>query len=64
MYVQRRLGRYPRSVSKLFARAILREEGGRLRRVSVMVRGLSDGARGKLGIRYPVRPMQERKGGP
>jgi GT2 family glycosyltransferase len=63
MYVKRRLGRYPRSVSKLFARAILREEGGRLRRVSVMARGLSDGARGKLGIRYPVEPMQERTGG-
>ncbi len=62
MYVKRRLGRYPRSVSKLFARAILREEGGRLRRVSVMIRGLWDGARGKLGIRYPVMPMQERKG--
>jgi rhamnopyranosyl-N-acetylglucosaminyl-diphospho-decaprenol beta-1,3/1,4-galactofuranosyltransferase len=63
MYVKRRLGRYPRSVSKLLARAVLREKDGRLRRLSVMARGLSDGARGKLGIRYPVVPMQERKAG-
>jgi len=25
-----------------------------------MIRGLSDGARGRLGIRYPVEPMRER----
>jgi rhamnopyranosyl-N-acetylglucosaminyl-diphospho-decaprenol beta-1,3/1,4-galactofuranosyltransferase len=60
LYVKRRVGRYPRSVSKLFARALLREKDGRLRRLAVMMRGLSDGARGKLGIRYPVEPMRER----
>jgi hypothetical protein len=60
LYVKRRVGRYPRSVSKLFARALLREKNGRLRRLAVMTRGLSDGARGKLGIRYPVEPMRER----
>jgi rhamnopyranosyl-N-acetylglucosaminyl-diphospho-decaprenol beta-1,3/1,4-galactofuranosyltransferase len=60
LYVKRRVGRYPRSVSKLFARALLREKDGRLRRLAVMSRGLSDGARGKLGIRYPVEPMRER----
>jgi rhamnopyranosyl-N-acetylglucosaminyl-diphospho-decaprenol beta-1,3/1,4-galactofuranosyltransferase len=60
LYVKRRVGRYPRSVSKLFARALLREKSGRLRRLAVMSRGLSDGARGKLGIRYPVEPMRER----
>jgi rhamnopyranosyl-N-acetylglucosaminyl-diphospho-decaprenol beta-1,3/1,4-galactofuranosyltransferase len=60
LYVKRRVGRYPRSVSKLFARALLREKDGRLRRLAVMTRGLSDGARGKLGIRYPVEPMRER----
>jgi hypothetical protein len=47
-------------MSKLLARAILREKGGRFRRLAVMVRGISDGARGKLGIRYPVEPMRER----
>ena len=58
--VKHRIGRYPRNMSMLFARAILREKGGRLRRLAVMARGLSDGARGKLGVRYPVEPMRER----
>jgi rhamnopyranosyl-N-acetylglucosaminyl-diphospho-decaprenol beta-1,3/1,4-galactofuranosyltransferase len=58
--VKRRLGRYPRNMSMLLARAILREKGGRFRRLAVMARGLSDGARGKLGVRYPVEPMRER----
>ena len=58
--VKRRIGRYPINVSKLLARALLREKGGRLRRLGVMIRGLSDGARGRLGIRYPVEPMRER----
>ena len=60
MHVKRRLGRYPGSVSKLFARAVLRERSGRLQRVGVMTWGLWDGARGNLGIRFPVEPMQER----
>ena len=63
LHVKRRLGRYPRSVSKLFARAVLREQDGRLRRVGVMIWGLWDGARGNLGIRFPVEPMQERTTG-
>ncbi len=63
LHVKHRIGRYPRSVSKLFARALLREEDGRLRRLAVMARGLSDGARGRLGIRYPVEPMQEHAAG-
>jgi rhamnopyranosyl-N-acetylglucosaminyl-diphospho-decaprenol beta-1,3/1,4-galactofuranosyltransferase len=58
--VKHRLGRYPLNMSKLLARAILREKGGRLRRLAVMARGLSDGARGKLGLCYPVEPMRER----
>jgi rhamnopyranosyl-N-acetylglucosaminyl-diphospho-decaprenol beta-1,3/1,4-galactofuranosyltransferase len=58
--VKRRLGRYPRNMSLLLARAIFREKDGHLRRLAVIVRGLSDGARGKLGIRYPTEPMHER----
>ena len=58
--VKRRLGRYPRNMSLLLARAIFREKDGHLRRLAVIVRGLSDGARGKLGVRYPVEPMRER----
>jgi rhamnopyranosyl-N-acetylglucosaminyl-diphospho-decaprenol beta-1,3/1,4-galactofuranosyltransferase len=60
LYVKHRVGRYPRNMSKLLARAFLREKGGRLRRLAVIARGLSDGARGKLGLRYPVEPLRER----
>ncbi len=63
LYVKRRLGRYPRSVSKLLARALLRERDGRVERLGVMARGLWDGLRGNLGIRFPVEPMQERTAG-
>jgi len=60
LYVKHRVGRYPRSMSKLVARAIVKERGGRLQRLAVITRGLSDGARGRLGIRFPVEPMNER----
>jgi rhamnopyranosyl-N-acetylglucosaminyl-diphospho-decaprenol beta-1,3/1,4-galactofuranosyltransferase len=60
LYVKRRVGWYPRNVSKLLARSVLRERNGRLRRLAVIARGLSDGARGRLGVRFPVEPMNER----
>jgi GT2 family glycosyltransferase len=60
LYVKHRVGRYPRSLSMLLGRALLREGGGRGRRLRVVVRGLLDGARGRLGIRYPTEPMRER----
>jgi GT2 family glycosyltransferase len=60
LHVKRRLGRYPFNISRLLARAMFHEKGGRLRRLRVMARGLSDGARGRLGVRYPVEPMRER----
>jgi GT2 family glycosyltransferase len=59
LYVKRRIGRYPRSLSKLVARSLLREQDGRLRRVAVIARGLADGVRGRLGVRFPVEPLQE-----
>jgi rhamnopyranosyl-N-acetylglucosaminyl-diphospho-decaprenol beta-1,3/1,4-galactofuranosyltransferase len=60
LHVKRRVGRYPQNMAKLFARAVLREKDRRLRRLAVMIRGLWDGARGRLGITYPVEPMRER----
>jgi GT2 family glycosyltransferase len=63
LHVKHRVGRYPRSVSKLLARALLRERDGRIRRLGVMARGLWDGVRGNLGMRFPVEPMQERPAG-
>jgi GT2 family glycosyltransferase len=60
LHVKRRVGRYPRSVSRLVARSVLREGKGRLRRLAVIARGLWDGAWGRLGVRFPVEPTNER----
>jgi rhamnopyranosyl-N-acetylglucosaminyl-diphospho-decaprenol beta-1,3/1,4-galactofuranosyltransferase len=61
LHVKRRLGWYPRNVTKLVARSILRQGSGRIRRLVAIARGLSDGARGRLGLRFPVEPMAERQ---
>lgn len=60
LHVKRQIGHYPRNVSKLLARAFLREKDDRISRLGVIARGLFDGATGRLGIRYPVQPMSER----
>lgn len=59
LHVMHRVGWYPRNITKLLARAIVRERGRRLKSLWTILHGLSDGARGRLGIRYPVEPMQE-----
>ncbi len=61
MFVKRRVGRLPRNVSRLLARAVLREESGRWERLQAMGMGFRDGMHGRLGIRFPTEPMQERK---
>jgi len=62
LHVMHRVGWYPRNITKLLGRIVLRERGRRLRCLSTVVRGLVDGARGRLGIRFPVEPMQEQPG--
>jgi GT2 family glycosyltransferase len=62
LHVKRKVGRYPKNVTLLFARALVREHEGRAERLRVMLRGLRDGAVGRLGITYPVEPLQERAG--
>jgi rhamnopyranosyl-N-acetylglucosaminyl-diphospho-decaprenol beta-1,3/1,4-galactofuranosyltransferase len=63
MHVKHKVGRFPRNVALLVARALIRERHSRLRRLMVMMRGWADGARGRLGMRFPVEPMQEREAG-
>jgi rhamnopyranosyl-N-acetylglucosaminyl-diphospho-decaprenol beta-1,3/1,4-galactofuranosyltransferase len=63
LYVKKRLGRYPRNMTKLIARAVLREEDGRWRRLRAITKGLWDGAHGRLGMRFPIEPMREHKMG-
>ena len=59
LHVMHRLGWYPRNVTKLVGRALLRERGRRRASLAAMAKGLVDGARGRLGIRFPVDPMRE-----
>ena len=59
LHVMHRVGWYPRNVTKLVARALLRERGRRLACLRTILLGLSDGAMGRLGMRFPVEPMQE-----
>lgn len=61
LHVKRKVGWYPKNVTKLLARALLRERGRRrLAALGAMGRGLADGAAGRLGVRVAVPPMQER----
>lgn len=60
MHIMRRVGRYPKNVTRLMGRAVLRQEQGRLDCMAAIGRGLVDGAFGRLGIRYPVVPLRER----
>jgi len=64
LHVMHRVGWYPRNVTRLVARAVVRERRGRLRRLGAIARGLFDGATGRLGRRYPVEPMRERTAAP
>jgi hypothetical protein len=59
LHVMHRVGWYPRNVTKLVARALLRERGRRLECLRTILLGLSDGAMGRLGMRFPVEPMHE-----
>ncbi len=62
LHVMHRVGWYPRNVTKLVARALVRERGGAWPACAPSALGLSDGAMGRLGIRFPVEPMQEQPG--
>ena len=59
-HVMHRLGRYPRNFVRLVGKALFRRSHGRARCVAAIGRGCFDGAFGRLGIRYPVVPLQER----
>ena len=60
LHVMRRVGRYPRNVSMLVGRAIFKQRTHRLESFRAIVLGLFDGARGRLGLRYPVGDLNER----
>ena len=59
-HLMHRVGRFPRNFSMLIGRAFWRERSGYLARSGAIARGVADGIRGRLGIRYPVTPLRER----
>ncbi|HUI02345.1 MAG TPA: glycosyltransferase [Acidimicrobiales bacterium] len=61
LHVMHRVGWYPKNVTKLVGRALLRERGRRLACLRTIARGLADGAMGRLGMRFPVEPMAEQR---
>jgi rhamnopyranosyl-N-acetylglucosaminyl-diphospho-decaprenol beta-1,3/1,4-galactofuranosyltransferase len=62
-HVMHRVGRFPRNIAKLIGRALVRQSSGRMECLSVIGRGLIDGAFGRLGMRYPVTALLERETG-
>ncbi len=59
-HIMHRTGRYPRNFTRLVGRAAFRQKEGRWRCLRAIGTGFVDGARGRLGIRYPVVPLRER----
>ena len=60
LHIKRRVGRYPKKIGGLVVRALVRQRRDRIRCLVAIFRGVYDGARGHLGIRYRVRPLHER----
>ena len=60
LYVMHRIGRYPKKITGLVMRALLRQKGDRIGCLRAIYRGLYDGAFGRLGTTYPVSSLHER----
>ncbi len=60
-HIMHRTGRYPRNFVRLVGRAAVRQKQAKLRSLLAIVQGSVDGAFGRLGIRYPIVPLQERQ---
>ena len=60
LHVMHRVGRYPKKITSLVLRAILRQKKDRIGCLGAICRGLYDGAFSRLGIRYEVSSLHER----
>jgi rhamnopyranosyl-N-acetylglucosaminyl-diphospho-decaprenol beta-1,3/1,4-galactofuranosyltransferase len=60
LHIMHKVGRYPKNMTRLVGRALLRQQQGQLECIAAIGRGLVDGAFGRLGIRYPTVPLRER----
>jgi len=59
LYLKKRVGYFPRNLTKLLRRALFREPEGRWIRLRAVGKGLYDGARGRLGSQFPIESTQE-----
>ena len=60
LHIMHRVGRYPKKITTLFLRVLLRQRKDRIGCLGAICRGLYDGALGHLGISYPVSSLHER----
>ncbi len=60
LHVMHRVGWFPRNATRLLVRCVVRQRTNRMRCLVAIARGFHDGARQRLGIRYPVSSLQER----
>lgn len=61
LHIMHRVGRFPKKITSLILRALLRQKKDRIWCVGAMCRGLYDGVLGRLGIRYEVSSLHERE---
>ena len=60
LHVMHRVGRYPKKISSLVLRVVLRQKNDRIASLGAIFRGTYDGAFSRLGIRYEVSSLHER----
>jgi GT2 family glycosyltransferase len=59
-HIMHRVGRFPKKITSLILRALLRQRSDRIGCIRAICRGLYDGAFSRLGIRYEVSVLTER----
>jgi GT2 family glycosyltransferase len=60
LYIKHRVGRYPKKITALVVRAVLRQKTHRIGCIRAICKGFYDGVFGRLGIRYEVISLRER----
>jgi rhamnopyranosyl-N-acetylglucosaminyl-diphospho-decaprenol beta-1,3/1,4-galactofuranosyltransferase len=60
LHVRHRVGRFPKKITSLVLRALLRQKRDRIGCLGAICRGLYDGTFSRLGVRYEVSSLHER----
>ena len=62
LHIMRRVGWFPKNFAVSHGQGLVAREDGRAERLKAILRGVRDGVTGRLGVRYPITPIRERKG--